>query len=209
MLKDYLNKDVKLNKKELVSIICLVIVISGIVGWLYEVIFYFFNSHMTTIYMRGANFLPWINIYAWGALLIILLTYRLRKKPFLVFLISVIATGILEYLSGYILYGKLNWTKCWDYNKEILNFGNIDGYVCLRSILIFGISALLLMYVILPILIKLVKSKYSKIVFIISIILCSIFLIDEIYNLVFTSLFDLPKASKIYKSIGFKYLYFK
>ena len=209
MLKEYLEKDVKLNKKEFISILCLTIVISGIVGWLYEFIFYFINSGFKQFYMRGSNFLPWINIYAWGALLIILFTYKVRKKPLLVFLISAITSGILEYFSGYILYGKLGWTKCWDYNTEILNFGNINGYVCLRSVLLFGVSALLLMYVILPLLIRLVKSKHSKIVFIVSIVLCSIFLIDELYNLVFSHLLGLSRASRIYKSIGFKYLYFK
>ena len=202
-------KDLKLDKKQLISLICLVIVISGIFGWLYEFIFYFFNSGMKTFYMRGGNFLPWINIYAYGAFLILFLTYKRKEHPIQVFLISVISTGVLEYISGYILYGKLHWIKCWDYNQEILSFGNINGYVCLRSVLIFGFSALFLIYILIPLLTKLVKSKYLGIVYIVSIILCSIFLLDEIYNLVFTELFSLPKASIIYKKLGLKYLYFK
>ena len=202
-------KDLKLDKKQLISLICLVIVISGIFGWLYEFIFYFFNSGMKTFYMRGGNFLPWINIYAYGAFLILFLTYKRKKHPIQVFLISVISTGVLEYISGYILYGKLHWIKCWDYNQEILSFGNINGYVCLRSVLIFGFSALFLIYVLIPLLTKLVKSKYLDTIYIVSIILCSIFLLDEIYNLVFTELFSLPKASTIYKKLGLKYLYFK
>ena len=209
MLKEYLEKDVKLNKKQKISIICSIIVISGIVGWLYEFIFYYFNSGMKTFYMRGGNFLPWINIYAYGAFLIIILTYKRRKHPILVFLISMLSTGILEYISGYILYGKLHLIKCWDYNHEILNFGNIDGYVCLRSVLIFGMSSLFLMYLIIPLLIKLVKSKYINIIYIVSIVLCCIFLADEVYNLIFTKLFNLPKATKIYKDLGLKYLYYK
>ena len=209
MLKQYINKDAKLNIKQKISILCLVIVISGIFGWLYEVIFYYFNSGMKEVYMRGGNFLPWINIYAYGAILIILLTYKKRKSPLKVFLISVISTGVLEYIAGYILYGILDWTKCWDYNQEILSFGNISGYVCLRSVLIFGLSGLLLIYLILPMLIKLSKTKKINLLLTISIILCSIFLIDEIYNLIFTALFDLPRASSIYKELGLKYLYFK
>ena len=137
------------------------------------------------------------------------LTYRFRKHPLVVFLLSMISTGILEYFSGYVLYGKLGWTKCWDYNQEILNFGNINGYVCLRSVLVFGLCGLLLVYVIVPLLLKIVKSKYINVIFIVSIIVCSIFLIDEVYNLVFTKLFGLPKASNIYSDMGFKYIYFK
>lgn len=209
MLKKYINKDIKLNIKQKICILSLVIVISGIFGWIYEFIFYYFNSGMKQFYMRGGNFLPWINIYAYGALLIIFLTYKRRKHPLQVFLISVISTGILEFLAGYILYGKLGLIKCWDYNQEILNFGNIGGYICLRSVLIFGISGLLLIYLILPVLIKLSKTKRINLLLTISLILCSIFLIDEIYNLVFTKLFNLPRASTIYKKLGIKYLYFK
>lgn len=198
-----------LDLKQKISIICLLIVITGMFGWLYEVIFYFFNGGMKTIYLRGANFLPFINIYVYGSFIILFLTYRFRKHPLVVFLLSMISTGILEYFSGYVLYGKLGWTKCWDYNQEILNFGNINGYVCLRSVLVFGLCGLLLVYVIVPLLLKIVKSKYINVIFIVSIIVCSIFLIDEVYNLVFTKLFGLPKASNIYSDMGFKYIYFK
>ena len=164
---------------------------------------------MKYFYYRGGNFLPWINIYAYGAFIIIFFTYKRRKYQLQVFLISILSTGILEYLSGYILYGVLGLTKCWDYNTEILNFGNIGGYVCLRSVLIFGLSGLFLIYVLVPLLIKLVQSKHINTILTISIILCTIFLLDEIYNLIFTKLFNLPKSTKIYSKLGFKYLYFK
>lgn len=199
----------ELNKKQIITVICLLIVISGIIGWVYEFFFYYANSGFKTFYYRGGNFLPWINIYMYGAFLILALTYKFKKKPILVFLISMISTGILEYLSGYILYGKLGWTKCWDYNQEILNWGNIDGYVCLRSVLIFGLAGLALVYLIVPMLIKLVKTKNIKPLLIISIILASIFLLDEIYNLFLYKLLNLPSSIDIYKSIGFKYLFYK
>ncbi len=198
-----------LSKKQKITLICLLIVISGMIGWVYEYFFYYMNSGFKQFYMRGANFLPWINIYAYGAFLIIAMTYRKRENPLQVFLLSMLVTGILEYFSGYILYGKLGWTKCWDYNQEILNFGNIGGYVCLRSVLVFGLSGLALMYLILPVLSKLVRSKYINIIFIISIIICSIFILDEIYNLVIAHIFHLPRARDIYKTFGLKYLYFK
>lgn len=208
MLKDYLEKDVKLNKNQKLFITSAIIVISGFLGWFYEVIFYYFNSGMKQLYMRGGNFLPWINIYAYGAFLIILLTYKRRKHPLQVFLLSGISTGILEYLSGYIIYGKLHLTKCWDYNQEILNFGNIDGYVCLRSVTIFALCGLLLIYGILPLLIKISKHKNIKTITTITIIICAIFVIDEIYNQFIYRIFNLPKASTLYQKLGLKYLYF-
>ncbi len=210
LLKNYMDDNIKLKKWQLIGIICLIIVISGVFGWVYEFIFYYFNSGMKTFYWRGANFLPWINIYATGSLMIIVLTKKIKKNPFLVFLIAVISTGLLEYFSGLAMYKLNNGLRCWDYNTEILNFGNIDGFVCLRSVTFFGISALLLMYVIVPFCIYLSKKMNKRTFLILSVSLCTIFLMDEFYNLIFTKLFNLPRASSIYKRIGFNYMnYYK
>lgn len=198
-----------LNRKQIITFFLLFIIITGIFGWVYEVLFYYLNSGFETFYLRGRNFLPWINIYMYGGLLILFLAYKYKKKPILVLLISMISTGILEFLTGYILYGKLGWTKYWDYNQEILNFGNIGGYICLRSVIVFGICGLLLVYVIVPLLLKIIKSKHLKVIFIISIIVCSIFLLDEVYNLFIYKLLNLPNAIEIYKGLGFNYMIFK
>lgn len=208
-LKKYINTDYKFDKLEMTGIICLIIVISGIFGFLYEFIFYYFNGGMKEFYWRGGNFLPWINIYATGSIMIYIFTYRYRKNPFKVFLISFISTGILEYFSGLGMYIFGDGIRCWDYNQEILNFGNIDGFVCLRSVLFFGISSLLLIYVIVPLCYYLARHMNRKIFLTISITLCSIIMIDELYNLIFARVFSLPRASTIYKKLGFKYVYFK
>ena len=84
---------------------------------------------MKGFYWRGGNFLPWINIYATGSIMIYLLTYKLKNKPWLVFLTSFISCGILEYFSGLGMYILGDGLRCWDYNSEILNFGNIGGFV--------------------------------------------------------------------------------
>lgn len=208
-LKKYINTDYKFDKLEMTGIICLIIVISGIFGFLYEFIFYYFNGGMKEFYWRGGNFLPWINIYATGSIMIYIFTYRYRKNPFKVFLISFISTGILEYFSGLGMYIFGDGIRCWDYNQEILNFGNIDGFICLRSVLFFGISSLLLIYIIVPLCYYLARHMNRKVFLTISITLCSIIMIDELYNLIFARVFSLPRASTIYKKLGFKYVYFK
>ena len=207
-LKEYISKDYSFDKLTMLGILALIVVISGLFGWIYEFIFYFFNSGMKEFYYRGGNFLPWINIYATGSLIICFLGFKQRKHPLRIFLISVIATGILEYIAGWGLYTFCNGFRCWDYNTEILNFGNINGYVCLRSVLFFGVSSLLLIYVIVPMCIYLSQKLDRKTFLIISFSLCAIFLLDEIYNLVIAKLLSLPRASDIYKSIGFKYMEF-
>ena len=205
MIKDLMN-EYKIDKLTIVGVICLLISISGVFGFVYEFIFYFFNGGAKVFYYQGGNFLPWINIYAIGALLILFLSFKYRKKPLLVFLISFLSTGILEFISGYLIYTIGNGTRYWNYNTEILNFGNIGGFVCLRSVLFFGISGLILIYLILPFIIKLSKKMNKKTFIIISIIICSIFLLDELYNLLFTKIFNLPRAIDIYKSIGIPYM---
>ena len=204
---NYINNKPNYDKLTFIGILCLIIVISGIFGFIYEYIFYYFNSGMKEFYYRGGNFLPWINIYAIGSLMIYFITFRYRKSPLKIFILSILITGILELISGYVIYTIFNF-RCWDYNTEILNFGNIGGYVCLRSVLFFGISSLLLIYVIVPIVFNIANKMNKKIFLVLSIGLCSIFLIDEIYNLIIARIFSLPRASDIYKSIGFKYMKF-
>ena len=205
----YLNEDYKFDKLSWIGIFCLLIVITGIFGFLYEFIFYYFNGGMQKFYWRGGNFLPWINVYATGSIMIYLLTYRFRKKPLKVFLISFFSTGILEYISGLGMYIIVHGKRCWDYNNEILNLGNINGFVCLRSVTFFAISGLLLIYVVIPLCFYLAQKMNKKIFLAISIILCSIIMIDEFYNLLFARIFHLPRAYDVYKNIGFNYVKFK
>lgn len=206
MYKDYLEKNHSFDKKTMLGIFCMIIVIGGVFGFLYEYLFYFFNGGMKEFYYRGGNFLPWINIYATGSVMIYILSYKYRKNPLKVFLISVISTGLLEYFSGLGIYIIGDGLRYWDYNTEILNFGNINGFVCLRSVMFFGLSALLLMYVIVPFCFHVASKSNKKVFLIVTITICSIFLADEFYNLILTKLFNLPNAIKIYKSIGIHYM---
>lgn len=207
--RKYIDDKHSFDKITLLGIFCLIIVISGIFGFVYEFIFYYFNGGMKEFYWRGGNFLPWINIYAIGAVIIYILSYRYRNNPLKVFFISLISSGILELVAGFGMYVIGNGFRCWDYNSEILNFGNIGGFVCLRSVLFFGLSSLLLMYAIIPFCFYLASKLNKKVFLIISITLCSIILIDEFYNLVIARLCSLPRASDIYKRLGVHYITFK
>ena len=204
---DYMN-GIKLSKWQLIGILCLIFVISGVFGWIYEFFFYYFNGGMEKFYWRGGNFLPFINIYATGAIMICILAYKFRKNPFLVFFIAFISTGILEYFSGLVIY-EFFGLRFWDYNTEILNFGNIGGYVCLRSVSFFGFSALLLIYLIVPFCIYLSTHVKKKTFLIVSISVFSIFLFDEMYNLVFSRVLGLPRAHDVYESIGFNFMNYR
>ena len=204
--QQYTKKEIKLEKWQWLGLLMLVVVFSGSFGWLYEFIFYYFDGGTGDFYMQGGDFLPWINIYAIGALLILATTWKLRKHPWAVFLLSILTTGILEFISGWLVYVVGNGTRYWDYNTEIWNFGNIGGFVCLRSVLIFGLSALMLMYLIVPIGIWLSQKISRKAFLTLAITLFALVMLDEIYNLLASKFFNWPDAMDFYKSIGWKYL---
>lgn len=201
----YINDKIKLKQYQKIGVFCLIFVLAGIFGFVYEYIFYYFNYGMKEFYMQGGNFLPWINIYAFGAFIVIALSYKYKKNPLYVFLIAFFSTGIFEFLSGFILFKFFN-IRFWDYNVEILNFGNIGGFVCLRSAAFFGVSSLILMYVILPFCIYLSQKMSKKAFLILSVSLFYIFLFDEIYNLIICRVLNTISAPDFYKSIGFKYM---
>ena len=202
----YMAGKIRLAPYQQVGIILLTIVFAGFFGWVYEFIFYFFDGGMDTFYMQGGNFLPWINIYAIGAVLILVLVQlmKLRSHPWLVFLVAVLATGLLELVAGWLVYTLGNGTRYWDYNTEILNFGNIGGFVCLRSVLVFGVSALMLVYLIMPFFIMLAKRMSRRAFLAFAISLFSIVMLDELANLIL-KIADLPTAMDFYRSLGLKY----
>ncbi len=204
---DYLDSVIKPGISLFVGIVFLVVVISGVFGWMYEFIFYWINGGFDKFYWRGGNFLPWINIYAYGSLIIWFLTFKLKlkKKPLLVFIISFVSTGILEFFSGLGVY-LITGLKYWDYDTEILGFGSIYGFVCLRSVTIFGIFGLILVYVMLPGIYYLAVKLPKKVFIVTAVILFAVFLGDDIYNLIFAKLFSLPGAPDVYKSIGFNFM---
>ena len=204
--REYMKGMVKLEKWQWVGLLMLLAVFAGFFGWAYEFIFYFFDGGTGEFYMQGGNFLPWINIYAIGAILIIASCWKIRKYPWAVFLLSVVVTGLLEFVGGWLVYTIGNGTRYWDYNIEIWNFGNIGGFVCLRSVLVFGFSALFLMYVVVPFIIWL-SGKMSKRAFLsLAISLFVLVMADEIYNLLASKFFGWPDAMEFYRSLGWKYL---
>ena len=170
-----------LSKIDTFNLLVLIMIIGGITGFIYEEIFYYFD--LGYLVKRGSTFGPWIPIYAFGSIFITILTYKYKDKPLIVFLLSLIITGVLEYLTGMFFYEVLH-TRLWDYNTEILNFGNINGYICLRSVLLFGFAGLFLIYFIIPKLLKIIKKANKKLLNKVSIGLCIVFFLDILLHMI-------------------------
>lgn len=132
----------------------MVFAFGGFFGFIYEELFY--RIDLGYWVKRGGTFGPWIPIYGVGALLIVLTTARLRRHPALVFATAGGVCGALEYATGWVLLNAFN-IRLWDYNTEMWNWGNLGGFVCLRSVLFFGASALFLQYAVMPVMYGLKK----------------------------------------------------
>lgn len=113
--------------------------IYSFIGWLIETIYALF-VHGCFV-KRGFLFGPVCPIYGYGAVILLLATKKLYKKPLLKFLIATISFTIFEYLVSLgleMLFG-LRW---WDYSNDFLN---IQGRVSLPYSIFWGIIGLLLL----------------------------------------------------------------
>ncbi len=178
-IKELNKKNFEFDECTKIQIILLIFVLSGIFGFIYEELFY--RIDLGYFVKRGTTFGPWIPIYGFGGIFILNFANRFRKNTIQVFLLSGIISGILEFLTGYVLYNFLNM-RLWDYNTEIWNFGNIGGYICLRSILFFAFSGIFLIYFIYPLIQEFASMCDKKRFKLISIIPAIIFILDIIIS---------------------------
>ena len=89
---------------------------------------------------------PFCPIYGFGALLVINLFGRYKEDLLALFLLSMIVTSVVEYITSFLL-EKLFRLSLWDYSGRKWN---INGRVCLRNSLLFGVLSVLMVRVIHP-----------------------------------------------------------
>ena len=170
----------EMNKKEeKIVLIIQIILISAIFGFIYETIFY--RIDLGYFVKRGYTIGPWLPIYATGGLLIYLSNIKNKNNILKIFINSAVMCGLLEFIVGYLLL-HISHIRLWDYNTEILNYGNIGGYICLRSVLFFGLSGVFLMNIVLTLITKIINKYQSKKTEYITIFLGGLFCIDFIVN---------------------------
>ena len=133
------QKDLTQKQRDIIAVILLVI-LGAMIGWVYEELFYRIDQGH---FIRRGQGGPWLPIYGFGALFLTLAVFKRKVSPLLVFFITCIGSFIIEFTTGYVLYHYFGGMRLWDYNVEIWNWGNIGGYVCFRSVAIFGILGIL------------------------------------------------------------------
>ncbi len=149
----------------------------------YSIMGHFIENCVYTKVDSGILYGYWTPIYGLGVLLILGIFYIIKKKvsnkfyrALLLFLISSITLGIVEFFGGLII-EKIFGRIFWDYSYQ--NF-NIGRYTSVRMMLIWGISSLLLVYLINPFLNFIIK----KIPKIITITLAFLFIYDLVFTLI-------------------------
>ena len=128
---------------------------------------------------RGFLIGPYCPIYGWGAIIITLLLKKYTDDWIVLFFMSMITCGILEYATSYVM-EKLFHARWWDYSKRKYN---INGRVCLETLIPFGILGIVIMYVTNPFILKFLDKIPEQTLNVIAIILFTIFLIDSIISL--------------------------
>ena len=78
--------------------------------------------------------------------------------------------------------------------------------MCLRSVMVFGVSALFLMYVVIPFFLWMMRRMSKRAFLTLAITLFTLVMVDEVYNLLASKFFDWPDAMDFYRSLGWKYL---
>ena len=127
---------------------------------------------------RGFLIGPYFPIYGWGAILITLLLSYFTDKPILLFFMAILICGTLEYLTSFFM-EKIYHLRWWDYSNKKFN---INGRVCLDTIIPFGILGTTIMYVTNPFFLDKLNMIPNNTLNIIFYILFAIFTIDGIIS---------------------------
>ena len=149
-------------------------IIIAICGWLMEVTLQLVQKHKFAD--RGFLIGPYCPIYGCGALLNTL--FLTKEYPLALFSVTILVCGVLEYFTSYIM-EKIFHARWWDYSE---NKFNINGRVCLETIIPFGILGLALIYIVNPFIFDNLARIPESTLNIIAIIIAVIFAIDNLVS---------------------------
>lgn len=177
---DFSNK----KKIEILRNIFIFFIVFCICGWVYEELVFAIEKNM--IVNRGALWGPWLPIYGFGGLIIMILLFRTKEKkitlgklnlrPLVLYLETVAISTIVELIGSYMIDLNGNFKTLWDYTGDFMNF---DGRIALIADAKFGLISLLGIYFMQPILKKFISGN-QKLVNITTTCIFILFMIDVI-----------------------------
>ena len=160
-----------------ISIYFVLFMVYAVAGWIMEVTCK--SIEAKKFINRGFMIGPYCPIYGWGAIAITILLHRYTDDWIVLFFMSMITCGILEYATSYVM-EKLFHARWWDYSRRKYN---INGRVCLETLIPFGIMGVIVMYITNPFILNNLMKVPEDVLNIIAIILFVIFSIDGAVSL--------------------------
>lgn len=159
----------------------LLFVFYSFLGWLMEV---------TQGYVRHKKFVnrgfligPYCPIYGYGAISMTLLLKGYANDPIVLFVMAIVICSILEYTTSFVM-EKLFKIRWWDYSNRKFN---INGRICLETMIPFGILGCLMIYFVNPFMFAIIDMIPSNLINIIVVILFIIYLVDNAVSITIIS----------------------
>ena len=149
----------------------LIFIIYSILGWLMETCLCSFKQKKIVTYCP---------IYGWGALIIILTLTKYKNDPFIIFGMALLICSILEYFTSWLMEKFFN-ARWWDYSTQKFN---LEGRICLKNSILFGLGGVLVLLVFQPIIENLLSYVPRSFIFFISSFILIIYIIDNICSFV-------------------------
>lgn len=150
--------------------------IYALLGWLLEVTCKFVEEKKFV--NRGFLLGPICPIYGYCMVLLVLLIGTGDKDILSIFLKSILVCSLIEYLTSYLM-EKIFKARWWDYSK---NRFNINGRVCLETMLPFGLMGTLALYFVQPRFQSFLSIFTYKVRLTVAIVLTTLYVVDNIVS---------------------------
>lgn len=145
-------------------------------GWCLEVLCKLISDHK--FINRGFLIGPYCPIYGTGAIIMTFLLKKYLDDPITLWIMIILCCSILEYFVSFIL-EKIFHARWWDYST---NKFNINGRICLETMIPFSIFGLFILYKCNPFFLNLINAIPHTILYLLTIILLIGFIIDLILS---------------------------
>ncbi len=150
--------------------------IYSFLGWCLEVACKLISDHKFV--NRGFLIGPYCPIYGHGALIMTVLLNRYLNDPVTLFIMIILCCSLLEYFTSYFL-EKIFHTRWWDYSGYRFN---INGRICLETMVPFGLFGLFIMYVTNPFFLGLINKISTPLLISLTVIFLIVYFIDNIIS---------------------------
>lgn len=148
-------------------------------GWIWESVILPLSRKQQP-YNRGFLNGPWIPIYGFGAILVIVL-FDIRQVNYPIYTLFInggVVACLLEYVTSYVM-EKLFHRRWWDYSHRPFN---VNGRICLEGFVCFGLFSVVAIDYVQPFLTRVLNRFDENILLLIIIFLTVAFIVDVIVS---------------------------